>query len=77
MILSSLAPPAPEYRCGFGADGTFARRFLNVDVATGSAINYRQDVINGDSFSIDATGIYVISSTDFSWPGDTFSISLN
>ncbi len=79
-------PPKPESAVseiavntgnGFGSAGIFARRFLNVDVATGSDITYTQDATNGDSFSINTTGIYAISYTDFSWPGDTFSISLN
>src|SRR5215471_16225278 len=62
---------------GFGSVGVYARRFLNVDVATGSDITYTQDATNGDSFSINTTGIYAISDTDFSWLADTFSISLN
>jgi len=62
---------------GFGSVGIFARRFQSVDVYSGSDITYTQSAINGDSFLINTTGIYAISNTDFSWPGDTFSISVN
>lgn len=46
---------------GFGSAGTFTRRWLQVDKNVGSSITYIQDPVNGDSFQINAAGMYAIS----------------
>jgi hypothetical protein len=62
---------------GFGSTGTFALRFTNTDVSTGTAITYSQSAVNGDSFTINSTGIYGISYTDGTPSGDNTAISVN
>jgi len=62
---------------GYGSTGIYARRFANTDATVGSDITYTQSATNGDSFTINKTGVYAISYTDISAGGDAVAISLN
>jgi hypothetical protein len=51
---------------GQGSVNLGVRRFLNVDVNTGTAITYADSATNGGSFTVNETGLYAISYCDFS-----------
>lgn len=62
---------------GYGSTGVYARTFSNVVVNLGSDITYSSDVTNGDSFTINTTGLYAIAYSDGHASGDNLGISIN
>lgn len=62
---------------GYGTTGIYARTFGEVIVKSGAAISYVADPVNGDSFVINASGVYAISYTDGNASTDDIGISLN
>ena len=45
---------------GFGSFNTAVRRFSNTIASSGSDITWTQDATNGDSFTVNSTGVYSI-----------------
>lgn len=45
---------------GFGSFNTAVRRFSNTIASSGSDITWAQDATNGDSFTVNSTGVYSI-----------------
>jgi hypothetical protein len=62
---------------GYGSVGIYARTFGTVIVKSGTAIKYVPDAVNGDSFVINASGLYAVSYTDGDTSSDDIGISLN
>jgi hypothetical protein len=62
---------------GYGTVGIYARTFGTVIVKTGTAIKYVPDAVNGDSFVINASGLYAVSYTDGDPASDDIGISVN
>ena len=61
---------------GNGSTGNRLKVFSNSNVQ-GTDITYTSDAINGDTFTINETGVYAISYTANASAGDVFTISLN
>jgi len=63
---------------GYGTVGIYARTFGTVIVKSSStAIKYVPDAVNGDSFVINAAGLYAVSYTDGDPASDDIGISVN
>jgi hypothetical protein len=62
---------------GYGSVGIYARTFGTVIVKSGTAIKYVPDAVNGDSFVINAAGLYAVSYTDGDPASDDIGISVN
>lgn len=61
---------------GWGSGNTAIRHFSNVDENTGTSITYAGSSVNGDSFTINQTGLYSMSFSDNA-VGDIFGFSKN
>lgn len=63
---------------GHGSGNTAIRKFSNVVTNTGSDITYTSDATNGDSFTVNTTGIYSITYQDGGTTlGNFYGISVN
>jgi hypothetical protein len=62
---------------GYGSTGKYARTFGTVVVNAGQKITYIPNLVKGDSFVINATGLYAISYTDGDPGFDDDGISKN
>jgi microcompartment protein CcmK/EutM len=62
---------------GHGGTGTRIRTFSSTTSTAGTDITYASNGTTGDTFTINAAGIYAISYTDFSSTGSMMGISLN
>ena len=51
---------------GFGSTGTAVRCFTTTIRNTGTDITYLSDAVNGDTFTINTTGVYTYNSLDYS-----------
>lgn len=63
---------------GYGVTGTKIRCFMNTESSSGSDISYVSDATNGDYFSINSDGIYMVTYVDTSTTGSNqIGISVN
>jgi len=72
--LRGAASPSPV--SGYGSTGVYVRVF-HFSTVTGSDIIYNHDLTNGDSLTINATGVYTVSYTGTSPFADILGISIN
>ena len=61
----------------YGTTGVYARTFTTVTQSVGSDITYTSDAVNGDSFTINHTGLYALSYTDGGGVAATVGVSIN
>ena len=80
-LLAALSSAAQEVSVangiGYGTTGIYARSFESTLVKVGTAITYRPDAVNGDSFVINTSGVYAVSYTDGDISSDDVGISVN
>ena len=62
---------------GYGTIGIYAKTFETVIVNSGTAIKYVPNAVNGDSFVINASGVYAVSYTDGDPASDDIGVSVN
>jgi hypothetical protein len=62
---------------GYGSTGIYARTFTTVITDQGTKITYRSDPVDGDSFTVNADGLYAVSYTDGDPAVDNVGISRN
>jgi hypothetical protein len=62
---------------GYGTTGIYTRTFGTVVANMGTAIKYVPDIVNGDSFVINSSGVYGVSYTDGDPSSDDIGISVN
>jgi hypothetical protein len=74
---SQVSEVSVAYGTGFGATGIYARTFGRVVIKAGQKITYVPDSLKGDSFVINAAGLYALSYTDGDPGFDDDGISKN
>ncbi|WP_114968550.1 hypothetical protein [Rhodoferax ferrireducens] len=82
-LLNPSASSAGDHRIilatgnGFGSTNTKIRRFTTTVTSTGTAISYADSAANGATFTINAAGLYAITSVEESAGDNPFGISAN